>query len=150
MRRSWSTLVALTTLLPLAVHAEGGIMAEHAWAPPSLAGAPNGVAYLMLMNHGSAPDRLTGASTPAAARAELHREEMKDGVMRMRPAGTLDLPPGGMAQLAPGGLHLMLLGLKQPLKPGDHFPITLTFEHQAPITVETTVTAAAPAGHMGH
>jgi len=135
-------LLASLLATPIAAAwAEGPIVASEAWAPPSLAGARNGVAYFTLTNHTGAPDRLIGASTPVAAKAELHRDEMQDGVMSMRPAGPLALEPGESATLAPGGLHLMLMGLKQPLKPGDRFPITLTFEHQAPLEVEVDVQA---------
>jgi copper(I)-binding protein len=131
----------LTAVAALGARAEDGgpIMASDAWARPSLAGARNGVAYLTLTNHGGAPDRLIGASTPVAERAELHRDEVKDGIMSMRPAGPLAIEPGDMVTLAPGGLHLMLMGLKQPLKPGDRFALTLTFEKQAPLTLEASV-----------
>jgi copper(I)-binding protein len=149
-RRHFVLALALGAACAPAASAEAGIMAESAWAPPSLAGARNGVAYFTLMNHGGAPDQLVGASTPVAEKAELHRDEMQDGVMRMRPAGPLPLAPGAMETLEPGGLHLMLMGLKQPLKPGERFPITLRFAHQPPLTVETTVRAAAPAGHAHH
>ncbi len=44
--------------------------------------------------------------------------------------------------MAPGGYHIMLLGLKQPLKQGDHVPVTLSFAHAAPITTQAIVAAA--------
>ena len=53
--------------------------------------------------------------------------------------------------MAPGGYHIMLMGLKQPLKEGDHIPITLTFAHAGAITAQVTVVAgggrAPAAGH---
>lgn len=145
-------LLALLSLWPLSLAAQvgagGPVAASDAWAPPSLAGARNGAAYVTLVNHGGAAERLVGASTPVAAKAELHRDEMEGGVMRMRPAGPLALAPGERLTLAPGGLHLMLIGLKQPLKPGDRFPVTLSFEHQPPLTIEATVHPGKPGGHM--
>jgi len=80
-----------------------------------------------------------------AERAELHRMEMKNGVMSMHPEGPLPLAAGDTVTLAPGGLHLMLIGLKRPLKSGDRFPLTLGFEKQPPVTVEVDVKSAAPA-----
>ena len=44
-----------------------------------------------------------------------------------------------------------MLGLKQKLVAGESFPLTLTFNHNAPITVEVKVQAiggAAPMNHM--
>ena len=127
---------------------KSGIMVMKPWAPPSLAGARNGVAYFMLMNHGNAADRLISLSTPVAGKAEVHLEELKEGVMRMRPTGPLTLEPGEMIDLKPGELHVMLLGLKQPLKPGEHFPLTLTFEKAGAMTLEATVSKSQPAAHM--
>lgn len=136
----------LVPVLPAALRADGPMVTK-AWAAPSLAGARNGVAYFTLIYPPGPPDTLLGASTPVAGKAELHRDEMKDGVMSMRPAGPLPLKSGDTLALAPGGLHLMLMGLQQPLKPGDRFPITLTFEHRQPVTVEATVETASPTGH---
>lgn len=153
-RRSLLGLLALLPLLPDTARAEDSdaIMVSQAWARPSLAGAKNGAAYFTLTNHAGTSDTLTGASTPVAEKAELHRDEMmKNGVMTMRPAGPLALASGATVTLAPGGLHLMLMGLKRPLKPGDRFPITLTFAHRPPITAEATVETSPPqGGHAMH
>ncbi len=153
MKRTWLLLLlmlgASASLAWADEMTKSGIMVMKPWAPPSLAGARNGVAYFMLMNHGNASDRLISLSTPVAGKAELHREEMANGIMRMRPTGPLTLEPGKMVDLQPGELHVMLLGLKQPLKPGEHFPLTLTFEKAGAMTLEATVTKSpAPAGHM--
>lgn len=125
---------------PESLHAEpAALMVTNAWAPPSLAGAPTGVVYFTLSYPAGPADRLVSFSTPVAERAELHRSEMTNGVMSMRPAGPLPLKPGASVTLSPGGLHLMLIGLKAPLKLGDRFALTLTFEHAAPLTVEVAV-----------
>lgn len=47
---------------------------------------------------------------------------------RVRPSCLVDLQPGEAAVLRPGGLHVMLIGLRAPLKEGEKFPLTLTFE----------------------
>jgi copper(I)-binding protein len=124
------------------------IMVMNLWAPPSLAGARNGAAYFMLMNHGETADRLISLSTPVAGKAEIHRDEVTNGVMRMRPTGPLTLEPGEMITLKPGGFHVMLLDLKEPLKAGGHFPLTLTFEKAGEMTLEATVTKSPMAGHV--
>ncbi len=50
------------------------------------------------------------------------------GVMRMRPLARIDLPAGQTVRLSPSGTHLMLLDLKQPLKPGDNLPLVLSIQ----------------------
>jgi copper(I)-binding protein len=51
------------------------------------------------------------------------------------------------------GMHLMLIGLKAPLKEGDSFPMTLQFERAGTVEVKVIVDrpkpgGAAPEGHM--
>lgn len=62
--------------------------------------------------------------------------------MRMRELeGGLAIPPGATVALAPGGLHLMLMGLKTPLKQGEKVPVTLVFEKAGTIDVELAIAA---------
>ena len=46
----------------------------------------------------------------------------------------LPLPPGQVVTLAPGQIHLMLFGVRRPLKPGGRFPLTLRFERAGAAT----------------
>jgi copper(I)-binding protein len=58
--------------------------------------------------------------------------------MRQIPGG-IPVPPGQTVAFAPGGYHLMLMGLKAPLKEGDRVKATLTFEKAGPIEVTINV-----------
>ncbi len=69
---------------------------------------------------------LVAVASPVAARAELHRMALEDGIMKMRPLESIQLPAGTTVKLAPAGLHVMLIDLKQPLQRGDKVPVTLT------------------------
>ena len=115
----------------------GPIEVTDAWArmPP---GGKNGAAFLTLTDRGAA-DRLIGASAPVAERTELHESIDDHGVMKMRPVEAVPLATGTPVTLMPGGKHIMLMGLKEPLAPGTTFPLTLRFEHAAPVTVQVTV-----------
>ena len=67
------------------------------------------------------------------------------GVMRMREIDGIALAPKAKLQMRPGtGMHLMLIGLKEPLKEGATFPMTLQFERAG--TVEVNVVVQAPQG----
>lgn len=124
------------------------ISLEHVWARASAGNATTGAAYLTVTDNGS-PDRLVGVSTPVAAMAELHETINDNGVMKMRPVAGIALKSGKPVTFMPGGYHVMLMGLKAPLKAGDSFPLTLTFEHAQPITVTAHVEAVGGAG-MDH
>jgi copper(I)-binding protein len=125
-------------LAGLVAAAPSGITAEHAWARATPPNAQAAAAYVTLTDQGPA-DSLVGASTPIAGLAEIHRSMEEGGVMKMRPIPSLALEPGKPVALAPGGYHIMLTQLKQPLKQGDHFPVTLTFTHAAPLTLDVVV-----------
>lgn len=121
---------------------------SHAWARATATSAANGAVYLTVTNHGAAADTLTGAATPVAAKAQMHVTIDDNGVMKMRPVAAVPVKAGGGAEFKPGGMHIMLLGLKHPLKAGDSFPLTLTFAKAG--AVETTVMVEkAGAGSMG-
>lgn len=126
----------------------GHIMVEHAWARASLVN--NGAAYFMVVNVGKTADRLIAAATPVAAKAQIHRHVMQGNVARMRRVKALDIPAGKHVPFKPGGLHLMLIGLKHPLKKGQSFPLTLTFETAGKITVRAIVLKAGSGGPAHH
>ena len=130
----------------------GDLTLDHPYATPSLAGSTTGAAYFRrISNRGEQPDRLVGASTPVAARVELHRVSLDNGVMRMREVALIELPPKSDTPLRHGGeYHLMLIDLKQPLKDGERFDLTLRFERAGERTV--TVWVQVPRGEAagGH
>ena len=145
--------ILLLSSTALAQHYEHGpihIMSPWSQALPAI--SKNGAAYVTLNNHGEAADRLVGASSPVAARVEIHGHTMEDGLMKMRPVESIVLTPGEYVALKPGGNHIMLMGLKQPLKEGDQFPLTLEFENAEPVEVTVTVQplGSAPPTHGDH
>jgi len=116
------------------------IAVSNAWARATPGTATTGAAYVTITDNGS-PDRLTGVRTPVAGMAQLHEMRTVNGVMKMRKVAGIRLLTAKPVTLAPGGYHVMLMRLKHPLKEGDTFPLTLTFEHAAPITVQVKVAA---------
>ncbi|WP_430396620.1 DUF1775 domain-containing protein [Ferrovibrio sp.] len=110
--------------------------------------AKMGGAFMTLVNGGHAADRLVKAASPVAETVELHTH-VKDGdTMRMRPVDGIDIAAHGRTALEPGSFHVMLIGLKQPLKEGASFPLTLTFEKAGSVTLQVPVlkAGASPSG----
>jgi hypothetical protein len=147
--KKWAVMAALMLTLTATgamAQSSGDITVESIWARATPPGAKTGAIYLTLANKGDSDDKLVGASTPAAAMAGLHTEIMANGVMEMRPVKSVDVPAGGKAVLKPGARHIMLMGLKQRLKQGAHFPLTLRFAHAAPLTVQVEIAKVGAAG----
>ncbi|TXF13024.1 copper chaperone PCu(A)C [Pelomicrobium methylotrophicum] len=127
----------------------GTITIADAWARATPPAAQVGGAYLILKNAGS-PDKLVSASTPVAERTEFHRMSLEDGVMKMRHLPAIEVPAHGTIELKPGGTHLMLVGLKQPLKEGERFPLTLRFERSGTVELQVAVRKMGASGHGSH
>jgi periplasmic copper chaperone A len=120
------------------------------WARASAGGQTSGAAYLSITNDG-ATDRILSAAAPVANVIELHTHTVEGGVMRMRQVDAIDVTGGTTTQLKPGGLHIMLIGLKAPLKDGDSFPLTLKFEKAGEVKLDVKVRTAPAGGPMkGH
>lgn len=130
-------------------HKTAGVKVTKPWARASAKMARAGAAYMTLENTAEMPDKLLSASTPVAAKAELHTH-LKDGaVMRMREVQSIEVGPKATVRLQPGGLHVMLMNLKNPLEKGTNFPLTLVFEKAGAVTVDVTVEAAGAMGTGG-
>ena len=130
----------------------GDLTIDHPWSRATAATQANGAAYLSVTNSGAA-DRIVQASSPQAARVELHTHDMDgEGVMRMRQVEAIDLPAGETTALQPGGLHIMLLELESPLVEGDTFPLILTLEEAGAVELEVQVEAVTYGvdGEGGH
>ena len=130
--------------------AKPGIVVDNVWARATPGNAQTGAAYLSITNTGTAPDRLLSVSSTVAEKAELHENKTENGIMKMRPKAPVSLKPGETVTLKPGGDHLMLMGLKQPLKEGDtvHVYVLANGHPQATPMMATASTLATPNGPM--
>ena len=130
----------------------GKLAIEGAWARPTPEGTSISAGYLKITNSGDKPDVLLGASTPVAASAELHESLMTaDGVMTMRPLENgLEIKPGETVELKPAGTHIMILGVKEPLKEGQTIPVKLNFKTAGTVEVTFAIKTLAGAGEHEH
>ena len=87
--------------------------------------------------------RLVSASSPVATAVEVHEMKMEGDLMKMRPVAALPLPAGKPVELKAGAFHMMLLGLKAPIKSGETVPIALVVEDAAGKRETVTVQAVA-------
>ena len=131
-------------------YSAGGLQIGNPWARATPKGATVGAGYLTITNKGAEADRLIGGSVAPASRFEVHATVTENGVAMMRQVTGLEIKPGETVELAPGGTHVMMMGLKQPLKQGQTVKGTLVFEKAGTVAIEFTVQAiGAPAGGQG-
>lgn len=136
----------------------GDLVIDHPYASTTPAGATVGGGYIKsITNNGSTPDQLVSARSPIAQSVEIHQMTMQGDVMRMKEVPFIEIPAKGKVELKRGGAatyHLMLMGLKAPLKEGDRFPVTLVFkkagEKEVSFTVQMPATMQNDPQHGGH
>ena len=103
---------------------------------------PNSAAFMTIENSSDTAHALVGGSSPAAKVVELHTHLKEDGMMKMRQIPRIDLPANKTVELAPGGLHVMLIGLKQQLEPGQKVDLTLEFADGSTLQLSAPVKKA--------
>jgi periplasmic copper chaperone A len=131
--------------------AVGDMIVEHPWARATPKGSSVGAGYMILRNKGGAADILTAIASDVASAVEMHETKTRGGVTSMDAIPALTIPAGGSVAFRPGAYHVMFVGLKAPLKQGDHLRAMLTFEHAGTIAADFTIEAigaAAPGGSM--
>jgi copper(I)-binding protein len=128
--------------------APAALQVQHPWIRWLPADLPAG-GYVAIVNHGVAPERLVGATSPDYAAVMLHRSQEVNGADVMTAVSGLDIPAHGKVKLAPGGYHLMLMHAKRPIKPGERVPVVLRFAGGETLQVEFPVLPANASGPSG-
>lgn len=133
-------LTALAVAFSAPAHAHDGVHVEGAYAR-FMPGANAGAVFMTIENHATVDDRLVGARSDIADRAELHTHKMAaDGTMQMIHVHEgFAIPSGETIELKRGGDHIMLMGLNGQPKDGDTIHVTLTFEHAGDVAIEVPV-----------
>ena len=140
---------AVQAQAPASVQA-GALTILEPWSRATPGGARVGVGYLMIENRGAAPDRLLRAESDVSGSADLHETVTEAGVARMKPVDGVVIAPNGRLELKPGGYHLMLSGLKRPLKEGERFAAALVFEKAGRVAVTFAVRGIGAETHHHH
>ena len=117
------------------------------WSRATVRGASVGVGFFTIENKGKEADRLLGGTTDAAEKVELHESQAEGGIMKMRalPEG-LEIKPGATVTMKPGSYHLMLVGLKAVLLPGEKVHLTLKFAKAGVIAIDLPVESFGATG----
>lgn len=102
-------------------------------------GQPNSASFMKLQNTSTTKHAIVKAESPVSKVVELHTHIMEGGLMKMRQVKQIDVPAQGQTRLKPGGLHVMFIGLKSELKPGQIVPVTLIFEDGSKTTIQARV-----------
>jgi periplasmic copper chaperone A len=136
-----------TVLIAAACSNGSAVSVSDAWGRPTPDAATNTAFYLTITG-GSSDDRLVSVSTDACGDVQLHETAMTDGSMTMQEVpGGIPVPSEGTVILEPGGLHVMCMGVVEPLVVGDSVELQLDFEDAGTVSVSADVRDGAEGGN---
>ncbi|MFT7131637.1 MAG: copper(I)-binding protein [Cyclobacteriaceae bacterium] len=121
--------------------ADANVAFSHGWARATPSGAKVGAVYARLSNPGVHRVTISGIYTTVARSAQVHETREVDGMMQMRHVDPLALAAGANIDLAPGGMHLMLMGLTEPLTAGMTFDVIFDLADGQQLTLPVVVGA---------
>ena len=115
--------VGLLAMMAMAPAYADEVKVTKAWTRATAPGQDSAAIQLTITSRKDAT--LVGVASGSALGGELHTMVMENGVMKMRAIESLPLPAKTPVTLGPDGNHLMLIGLKNPLKAGHKLPFAL-------------------------
>jgi copper(I)-binding protein len=132
-------ILLIICLLPMVSLGQLNIRLENAYSremPPS---ASNIAVYLTIRNIGSHGVSLESISTEDAESAMIHRSTMENGMMAMEHLPELYIPSRENVRLEPGGMHIMLEGLRRPLRAGNLIRMNLNFSNGVVLRIDVPI-----------
>ncbi len=130
-----------------------GIEIKNAWIREAPPGATLTALYFEIENNGK-EDYIVSIETPVSEIAEIHSTEIAaDGTGRMVKLENVSIKERGKLSFSPGGKHIMLIDLKEVLKPGETHEVTVDFKNSGKKSVNAVVKGfsnGANENHDGH
>ncbi|MCP4187273.1 MAG: copper chaperone PCu(A)C [Gammaproteobacteria bacterium] len=118
----------------------GELMVSDPWVRAGPPNAPALAAFMKLDNHSATALSVVEVRTSLAVdRVELHRTQMKDGVMKMIPQEAIPVGAHSSTLLKPGSWHIMLIKPAEVPNPGDMVKLTLVLDNGSEKTVSAMV-----------
>lgn len=105
-------------------------------SPP---GTSTSAAYFTLRNTSEQTIILISANSNIADHTELHNHTMKNGLITMKKVDQISIDPGSKLAFEPGSYHIMLMGLRSPLRPGSTEVIELVFQGGKTMAIDLPV-----------
>ncbi len=147
-------LAGLAVCLFAAQAVAGEVTISEAWARATAPGQDSAAVSLHITSQKEAS--IVAVSSAAAASVEIHSMAHENGMMMMRAMDAFELKAKQEVVLGDGGNHIMLVGLKKPLKLGDSVPLSITLQfadkHKEKIEVKAEVRSLTEShdAHMHH
>lgn len=129
----------LLTGLMFSAFSEPKIIVENPWIRAVSPFSKNTALFMTIVNKSDKQDILVSVKTDIAKMSMIHKTVEENGVMKMKHIKNLVIPPHSKIELKPGTLHIMIMGLKRPIKEGEKIKVNLMFKHSGNIEISAPV-----------
>lgn len=126
-------------LLGLSQFASAQLSIQGAYVRGLPPGQPVTAAFMQLINSGSKTVTIKEIRSDRAKKVEIHQSLQQGDRIRMQRVPNLSLAPGERIKLEPNGYHLMLMGLRTPLKEGDQVLLQVFYGDESSQSFELPV-----------
>ena len=121
-------------------HHQSNVMINNLIVREMLPGGKSTAGYFTLMNHSDKAIELTGVSSKAFTKVEIHEHVMEDGMMSMQQVSkNIVIEPHQSVKFSPGGYHLMLFKPNQKIRKGTQVALEFTFSGASSKTKDAKV-----------
>ncbi|WP_251358096.1 copper chaperone PCu(A)C [Kangiella sp. TOML190] len=117
-----------------AIKASSSIEVINPWLRKMPPGMDNTAAFMTIKNHTGKPLTLEDVSLDWARMGMIHESKIVDGMAKMEHQDQLIIDDS--LEFKPGGLHIMVMGIDQPLVDGQDYNIFLHFADREPLAVK--------------
>ena len=115
------------------------IQIEDPWVRAVPPNANNSAIFLDLRNESEQLRKLVEVHSEVAEQVELHMTKDEDGMLRKERLEEVLIPALETQSFHPGGIHIMLIGLRSPLKVGGAIELELVYADQSKETISVPV-----------
>lgn len=115
------------------------IKIENTWSPEAPPVVKVMAGYMKINNLSNKDIKVQSAKSDLFKKVEIHKTELKNGMMKMIKQEHLKIKAKGHIELKPGGLHMMLIGKLKPVKSGSTIPVSLKFDNGETIHINLKV-----------
>ena len=128
------------------------VKVSDAWARATAPGQDSAMVQLVITSKKAGA--LVAGASKIAQTVEIHTMVMEGEMMKMHQVDAVELPAGKAVDLGAAGYHLMLIGLKKPLKEGTMSEIVLTVRFaggkEEKVNVQAEIKPLTESGHHEH
>ncbi len=144
-----SLILSLSLFMSMSSYAQLALENARVRAMPP--GQPNTAAFMVVNNTGEHDIRLTSVSTPISKKSEFHQHKKNaQGVLSMSKVAYIDIKAGNSFTFKSGDHHIMIMGLKRMLKPGEIVQIQLVDDQGQKYPFELPVVSILQTQEMEH